>query len=72
MLGHAGHLLKGSKVQRLNDNAHREHETQREGETPAKISMEEYRLQQESQGGRTNDATVECLKYLTGKVIDIK
>ena len=38
----------------------------REGETPAKIGMEEYRLQQESQGGRTNDTTVECLKYLTG------
>ena len=49
-----------------------EHETQREGETPAKIGMEEYRLQEESQGGRTNGATVECLKYPTGKVIDVK
>ena len=38
-----------------------------EGETPVKIGMEEYRLQQESQGGKTNEATVECLKYLTGE-----
>ena len=38
-----------------------------EGETPVKIGMEEYRLQQESQAGKTNEATVECLKYLTGE-----
>ena len=36
------------------------------GETPAKIGREEYRLKQESQGGGTNDTTIEYLKYLTG------
>ena len=39
-----------------------------EGETPAKIGMEEYRLQQESQGGKTDETTIECLKYLTGQL----
>ena len=38
----------------------------REGETPLRIGMEEYRLQQEAQG-YTNPATEECLKCLMGE-----
>ena len=38
----------------------------REGETPLRIGMEEYRLQQEAQG-YTSPATEECLKCLMGE-----